>query len=453
MSRSFRNATMHSSGLFSETRPDVRVSILRVLSRLASNNHILALADQGMASAASFAATVMMGRWANAAELGAYALAVSLLVSLQAAQESLVTLPYTILQRDSSRTATHSGSALLLSLLLSIMAASLLAAAAANLAAAGVEANAVSLAWALCAVTPFVLLREFSRRFAFAHLRVAQAAALDAVAVVVQIVALLSLASLGALSAATACLALGGASGVAGLLWLCHAKGRIVFCARDTKATLAESWRLGKWLFVNQIIMQLQIYAPYWLTLALAGPAATGVLSACVSVVAFASPFVTGLSNILTPKAVKAWREGGGAALRRQAIRDAIVLGVVTSGFGVFVSFFAEGVMSLLYPGGAYRGLGATVATLAAALVAAALGLPPANALASMERPRPLVVAGLIGAVLTAALVTLLGWAWGLLGIASAVFAGHAAGSVARWTALLSATRARRCRRGGAHAP
>jgi O-antigen/teichoic acid export membrane protein len=141
------------------------------------------------------------------------------------------------------------------------------------------------------------------------------------------------------------------------------------------------------------------------------------------------------------PKAVKAWREGGGSALRRQTMCDGIILGVLTSAFGVFAWFFAEDVMALLYPGSAYQGLGATVATLAAALAAAALGLPPANALASMERLRPLVVAGLIGAGLTAALVTLLGWGSGLLGIACGVFAGHAAGSVARWTALLSATR------------
>src|SRR4051794_25035966 len=92
-SRSFRNATMQDRGLASEARLDVRVPIRRALSRLGSSQHILALGDQGMVSAASFAATVMIGRWATPAELGAYALAVSVLVSLQAAQESLVTLP------------------------------------------------------------------------------------------------------------------------------------------------------------------------------------------------------------------------------------------------------------------------------------------------------------------------------------------------------------------------
>lgn len=433
---------MTQSRSLSGTRAEAGAALRNGLSRLLSNSHFLALADQAMVSAASFATTVMIGRWANAAELGAYVLAVSLLVSLQAVQESLVTLPYTILQRDTSRAvATHSGSALLLSLSLSILAAAVIAAVAAGLPAWGAEPGAVSLAWALCAVVPFVLLRELGRRFAFAHLRIAQATAIDAVAVVIQIVALVSLASAGALSAASACLALGAASGVGGVVWLYQSQGRIAFCADDARRTVGESWRLGRWLFVNQIIMQLQIYAPYWLTFLIAGSAATGVLSACVSVVLFASPFVTGLSNILTPKAVKAWRQGGGGALRRQAIHDAAILAAVTSAFGLFVFLFGEDMMAILYAGEAYRGLGLTVTTLAGALLAAALGLPPANALASIERPRPLVAAGLIGAVVTAALVTLLGWAWSLPGIAFGVFAGHLAGSLARWTALVAATR------------
>src|SRR6516165_3653228 len=70
------------------------------------------------------------------------------------------------------------------------------------------------------------------------------------------------------------------------------------------------SWGLGKWLFVNQIMVQVQRYITYWLSAVIAGAAVTGVFAACMSIVAFANPVVFGLFNILAPRSVLAWKEG-----------------------------------------------------------------------------------------------------------------------------------------------
>jgi O-antigen/teichoic acid export membrane protein len=133
-----------------------------------------------------------------------------------------------------------------------------------------------------------------------------------------------------------------------------------------------------------------------------------------------------------------AWKEGGGAGLRRQAIQDALALGAVTALFCVAVWFAGEDAVRLLYHGKDYEGHGAVLTVLSLALLAAAVGMPATNALASMERPRAIVWAGAIGALLTTVLVWGLMAEWGLLGAAYGVLAGNIAGSVGRWTALLT---------------
>jgi O-antigen/teichoic acid export membrane protein len=157
-----------------------------------------------------------------------------------------------------------------------------------------------------------------------------------------------------------------------------------------------------------------------------------------MSVVAFANPLIMGFSNILTPKAVLAWKEGGGARLRRQAIQDALALGAVTALFCAAVLLAGEDLVRLLYHGKEYEGHGATLTVLALALLAAAVGMPATNALASMERPRAIVWAGSIGALLTTVLVWRLMAEWGLLGAAYGVLVGNIAGSVGRWAAFLA---------------
>jgi len=123
--------------------------------------------------------------------------------------------------------------------------------------------------------------------------------------------------------------------------------------------------------------------------------------------------------------------------LRREVVRDSLLLGVAMTLFCLVVLFAGEHVMRLLYPGKEYEGQGRTVAVLAVALLASAVGNPASVALASMERARAIVWAGLIGAVITGVLVWLSMVEWGLLGAAYGFLAGNVAGSVGRWVKSL----------------
>jgi O-antigen/teichoic acid export membrane protein len=407
--------------------------------RLISGVHALALADQAVVSAASFATTVIIGRYADASQLGAYAIAISVLASLYTTQGSLITLPFSIQRhRPVGTPAEFAGSSLLQGILLAAVAASLLAVIGLGLFVGGARPEAAAITWALAAVTQFALLREFARRFAFTHLKVAHALLLDAAVAAMQLAMVGALAWSGRMSAVTALGALGLSSGLAGLGWLYVARAEFAIRLAGLRASVRHGWRLGKWLFVKQAITQIQDFITYWLSAAIAGAAVTGVFAACMSVVAFSNPVIFGLSNILAPRSVLAWREGGGASLRRQAIRDALLIGAVLIPFCAAVLWLGNDVMRLLYRSDEFVAPGHTLAILALAALAFAIGLPAANALAAMERPRAIVGAATIGTLLTVGLVWWLLRERGLSGAAVGMLVGNAVGSLGLWVGFLT---------------
>ena len=412
------------------------------LLRLLSGIHVLALADQAVVSATSFLTTVLVGRYTDPSQLGAYAIGNSVLASLFTVQGSLITLPYSIQRhRPLGTPAEHAGSSLAQGGLLSAGATLLLALTALGLFADGAAPEVTAMAWALAAVMPFGLLREFGRRFAFTHLQMVQVLALDAAVGMIQLSILGWLGLTGRLSAVTACGALGISCGLAAIGWLYVSRTDFVIRTGQLWAATKQSWGLGKWLFIGQVItVQAQRYIPYWLVIVMAGAATTGIYAACMSVVSFVNPLMFGFANILTPRSVLAWKERGGAALRRQTIRDSLFLGAMMLAFCLLVLSTGEEVMRFLYHGSEYEGHRHTIAVLAFATFASAIGMPASNALAAMERPRAIVAAGVVGAVLTVVLIWGLMAEWGLVGAAYGLLTANVFGSAGLWLAFLTLT-------------
>ena len=406
--------------------------------------HALALADQAVVSGTSFLATVLIGRWSDASELGVYALAISILASTLAVQDSLVSLPFAIQRlNEKGVPEDRAGRALTHSVLLSVLAAVVLMGVALYLGLGHGGSGQAMVMWALATVMPFALLREFGRSFAFARLSMGEALTLDVAVAVIQLGTLCLLGWSGPVSAVTALAALGGACAVSGMIWFLLTRRSFAVRAGLTRASMAESFKLGKWLLAGRLTVQVQWYVTYWLSMIVLGAAATGVYAACMSVVAISNPLISGLNNILTPRAVLAWKSEGSTGLRRQAVWDALFLGAAMSCFSVLLFAAGDGMMHLLFKGQDYAGQGHTVTVLALALLAQAVGTPASSALANMERPHAIVWAGLFAAVVTVPLVWFLMMKAGLLGAAYGFLVGNIAGAAGRWLAFLAIAPAR----------
>jgi O-antigen/teichoic acid export membrane protein len=408
------------------------------LARVVLGTHFLALADQAVVSGTSLLSTVLVGRFTVPSQLGIYTIALSVLGSLLAVQDALILLPYTIQRHGPSRTpAEHAGISLLHSGLLAAMATAALALATVAALAFVADANLIWLILALVLTVPSAMLREFGRSYAFAHLQVAKALILDAAVAAMQLGALGWLGWAGGMSAIGACAALGGACALTGLVWLYYARSNFVIRADQVRQATRESWGLGKWLCAGQVTVSMQGYASYWLLPLLVGMTETGIYAACTSIASLANPLLTAFRNTLTPRAVLAFKEGGGAKLRRQAFGDALVLAGGMSLFCVAILFGGDMLMYVVYHEPEYGGQGHVVTVLAVAMMVTAAGAPASNALASMERPQAIVLATSVGTAVTLAAIWILSVEWGLLGAAFGFLAGSVAGAAARWAAFL----------------
>ena len=411
----------------------------RLLS-LVSGQHALALADQAVVSGTSFLTTVLIARWTDASQLGTYAIGISVLASLLTVQESLILLPYSIQRHQPAGTsAEHAGGSLILSVLLSAVGMFVLIAGAAALSAQGAGEHIVTMIWAISGVAPFALIREFGRRYAFARLQVAQALILDIAVAIIQVAGLIWLGWSGQMSAVAACAALAGACGLTAIGWLYVARRDFAIRAIHVRATLRQSWDLAKWLFIGRMTMVMQGYIPYWLSIAIAGATVTGVFAACMSILAFANPLMFGFANILTPRSVLAWKNGGKSGLINQTVRDAFLLGVLMAAFCASVLLLGEQLMHFLYRGAEYEGHAHTLTVLALAMMVQAIGMPASSALGAMERPRAIIGVGAAAAMVTLVLVWWFMSRWGLSGAAFGMLAGNLVGVVGWWVMLVLA--------------
>src|SRR5690349_21106744 len=73
-----------------------RPPVIDYLFKLLTKEHILSFSDQAAVSGTSFLTTLIIARSSNVSQLGMYAVAVSLVASFVAFQDSLILQPYTI---------------------------------------------------------------------------------------------------------------------------------------------------------------------------------------------------------------------------------------------------------------------------------------------------------------------------------------------------------------------
>jgi O-antigen/teichoic acid export membrane protein len=400
------------------------------MTRFLFGTHFLALADQAVVSGTSFLSTVLVGRWTVPGQLRVYTIGLSILGLVFAIQDALILLPYTIQRHHRSRTpAEHAGISLLHTRFLAAAATAAFAAAA--MLALGANAD---LTWLMCALVltvPFALQREFGRTYALAHLQVADALFLDASVAALQLGVLGWLGWTGRMSAVGACAALGVGCTLASVVWLYRARSNFAIRAGQLRQATAESWQLGKWLCAGQVPVSIQGYASYWILPLLIGMTETGVYAACNSIASLANPLLTAFRNTLMPRAVLAFKEGGGAKLRRQAFDDALLVVGAMSLFCLVILLGGDMLMGVVYHGPEYGGQGHVVTVLAVAVLAGAAGAP-----ASMERPQAIVLATSVGAVVTVVVVWILSVELGMRGAAYGLLAGNIAGAAAHWVAF-----------------
>lgn len=416
--------------------PGVVASLIGNVSQRIARSGMLSLFDQGVVSGTNFLTMLILARSCSQDELGVYSLAWTVVLFLAAAQGNLITVPYTMYchRQSDAALAEYAGSTLAHQLLNSAAAVACFLGLNVLLSLGLGPAGLRPAAWVLLGVIPFVLLREYARRFTFAHLALTTAIALDVVVAVLQLGMLLALRRLGLLSAAAAYGAMGAACAVACLCWWLLDRQPMRFSKTRLLADWKRNWSFGKWALLSQLT-GLVFYMLPWLLAAVHGEGATGELAACVTLVGLSNLFVRGLNNLLMPKAARAFGQRGPHGLYRVLRKATLCAAVVLGGLCLAVYFVGNLLAGMLY-GPEYADTGSLVTMLALATLCDAMGLLASTGLWAMDRPGLGIVGDVAQLVVTLAVALWLVFPMGAMGIAIALVAGRTTGAAVRWLTL-----------------
>lgn len=400
------------------------VQWLRKLLHSDLRRNILSLADQAVVSGTRFAVTLIVGRVCGPDQLGVYSLGFTFVMLLGCVLEALIMTPYAVFANRAigSRKTDYAGSVLIQYGLLSLVAMVGLAILASVISPGMAELAPVI--WTLAGILPLILLQEFARRFAFAHLRIQTAFLLDSLVAVVTVFGLLALASTGELTPAGAFGVMGIGCGLIVSVWLFQSRRQFSPRRKEISADTKKHWQFGRWVFANQMTMFARGYAVPWLLVLVLDTATTGIFVACETLVLLGNPILLGISNVLTPTASRAYAQEGSVGARRVIGQAQLWLAVIVGMLFIGLLLFGSRAVTFLY-GNQFGGQQLLIAILGLAMVAEAFSIPLESGLCAVERPHVGFVAGFAGLIVTLTVTAILVVPFGMVGAACGLPAGR----------------------------
>jgi O-antigen/teichoic acid export membrane protein len=396
----------------------------RGVIRLVSTN-ALGILDQAVVSAAGFATTVIIGRCCGASELGRFTLGWSLVPIILGVQWSLITMPYTFRCRNYSELELRlfNGAVLSHNGLMGVAALLVLVAAAAVAALSSSNGDLAFVLIGLAGATPFILVREFARRFEMARLDVITALVLDGVVAVVQVLTLIVLFLSGHLNGATAFLALAVACAVGSLASLVKSRTHYEFSRARVLSAWTQNFAFGKWMFAGRAAVNLRFALIPWIVGMTVGHEATGEYAAIYNVAHLIAPFIIALGNIAAPSASVSFSDGGAIGLKKFAFSTTVFATSVALVLSVLIAVFGERLVSTAY-GSGFSAEFSVIVALLIAFVSQAIAVGPTNGMLAVGRPDLIFWTNALGFVVTFASCMVLMEGWGIVGAATALALG-----------------------------
>lgn len=394
---------------------------------------LLSVFDQGIVSGTNFATSILIGRLCSQADMGLYALGLSIVYFARAIQEQVVSAPYTIYcnRKPEPLKATYAGSSCMhFGGFAGLVVLSLLGFAGV-LALWGSASEMLSLVLVLAAALPLFLLREFIRHFTFSHLKMGTAVLLDAAVSLIQLCTLGLCAWFGQLTVPVVFGVMGASCLLASLGWFWTKTERFEFSRSAALCDWKDNWGFVRWALACQLVGCSAPYVMPWFVASVEGAAATGLLAASTTLVGLANMFVMGVANFLSPRAAKAYAEGGVMALKNIIVATGSVFAGTLGLFSLVMCFLGGDVAAVVY-GESYRAAGPVMAVLAFGLLATGLGVTAGNGLWAIDRPAANFRADVCALIATIVLSAVLIGPYGVMGAALATTLGAAVDALIR---------------------
>lgn len=396
----------------------------------------ISIVDRSIVSGTNFLTLVVVGRVCGLENLGIFALAWTILLTVNAVQEAFILSPFTVFAGEITRTITGEitgenqrksyAGAILAMLAILVAAASIL-----TLVGIGVVTNIISdpvihaTGWFLLLAIPAVSLREFVRRYLFAKLAAFHVLMLDAAVAVLQFAGLGLFWYYDLLSAGSTLLLISIATGLPAIVWLGlnFSQFKIPEKAEFTLG-IHRHWSFGRWNCAAQMSDLAVTHGIAWLIALTAGTAATGIFAACNSLVMVINPLLFGIGSILLPHAAQANHRHGRDEVARIVWKATGILALSVGVLCLLVAWQGENLIGIFYSLESVDGVREVIILLALANFIGATSFAIDNGLMVVNRQDVNFAASLTGFIVTFLTAIVLASQLGLVGIVSGVLIG-----------------------------
>ena len=369
-----------------------------------------ALAAQAILSITRLLTSMTVGgRFGSGSEqqLGYYSSAFGVLMLLVGLHEAFVTTPLTVFNqnRNDDQRKQFSGSMLITSVLVIGLIAAItgvLISIQSGFKILKPELGAALVAAA--ALAPLQLLREFSRRWLLANLKVVASAWLECFFAACYLTALFALVYSANVSAISVFVIIGCVNAIGLLVWWMIYRSEFQFASKSTTMQVSENFRYGRWVAGENVCSVLTMYMCVWLLTFTVDEAAAGVFFACFTVVLLANPFLLGVTSILAPRAAQSFVQDGWIGLRRVLMQYGLLVVSVLTAFSGFLFVFGDDLTALIFDYDDYfdthlGGVNNVTATLGLAMPFMGLSFVITSGLLAANRPYESFYSAVVGLV------------------------------------------------------
>ncbi len=396
----------------------------------------MSLCDQALVSGTSFATTVMIGRLCGPAELGVFSLLWGVVLFLRATQNDLVTSPYVIYSQryDGRRRREYNGSTFVQEVVVTVLSlvvfAAIISASSYGWLPASIEGCT-----AILLAAPFVLLREYARNVSYASLSLRTVLVIDFFAAVLQLGGIGALIWFNQVNLQAVFCVISASCGVVSIVWLLSGRHPMRLQPGLMFTQWTRNWMFGRWAFASQIAGRATGYLLPWIVTFVHGSSETGMLAAYMTLINLAGTYITGISNYLTPRAAKAYTDGGIGELNQVLKRAILIYGVVLVPFSIAMAFSGS-ILARWVFGESYDTSSVVLTILALMTLVNSASIVIGNGLWAMEKPEGNFAADVVSMVTSLTILAFLIHPFGILGAAVALLVGSALGTIVRFRVL-----------------
>ncbi|NNE00907.1 MAG: hypothetical protein HKN47_26630 [Pirellulaceae bacterium] len=357
-----------------------------------------ALFDQAVVSVTRFLIAIMIGKYGSESELGLYSVGFGLLIVITTGQESLLTTPYTffVSRMKEARQRSYAANTLTATFMYLLLAMIVVLGAMLFTWLFRTQSNFLPILSVLLVITPVALLREFFRRWLFAHMRIPLAAGLDLVFSGALLTGLFALTRFSEVTAVNAFLVSAGASLVVVVVAAVQFRGDFETKKSRFGLDTYRNLRFGRWTAGASLLSACLMYFSHWYLALKHGESVAGLFAACMTIVLLANPFLLGISSFLAPRAAREFANHGKVGVRRLVGIFLVIVATVLALFSLVMFQIGDQLLGLLFNAG-FQGHPMAIGILSLAMLGLGINYTVACGLRAIVLPQHDMYASVIG--------------------------------------------------------